>query len=1036
MFLLLLVSGLCTLLFALPHPYHFVNEPMTWTEAQTHCQTYYIDLATVYDVDDMGSLMQSVDGSYNDSAWIGLYDDTLKSWRWSLENESYYKEGERYFRQWWDKPDNYGGNELCAVMVFDNKWHDAPCDYTFPVICYDGRENINETYVLIPQFMNWTFGQQYCREHHTDLVSIRNKAEYQNIIDLLDSGIAWLGLHRTRSWSDQTNSTFRNWREGEPDNGRQTVEEGHQHCTAVSFNASGKWTDENCTRSLPFICYGDPVIFNKTTKIPTPVSITTTASTTVFGPRGSTGVMPNFGNSLSFANTLPNSVSMVPDSTLDSVSDLTSKATDSSAINITSAASTRISSDTQSPMETTLITTHGTTHEDMAGTTTGTRAVTSPDTTLSRSPTTPEDMVGTTNVTSTIAVTSYSATLSGSLNSLTITQASTLTPLNTTDSPFVVATGSLSYSTTGSISTSIQTHGPPFNQSTSTGFTTTRTPTLPAVPASTSNLTTTAPGIIPTTDSFPSLPPNQTLNYTLTPMLKATSNQTSSPASTHVTSSYFTPPSTSSITPSPTNISLIATTVINQTSKHNPTNPDMTLTPTPDLAVVSASTMLSSQISTPTSTLNPSFTSIPVSTVSTPLAEASTTLSTTDYISVSTPDTNQTSSNTLAVTSNLTTKLTSTPVYSQTDILQFPPTPTSKTFTGALTPNMSSGPNATVNYISTNKTPPILTTSQLLPQATTTGKMITPGSIGSTSVSYGSSLSPSSAASPRALSTFSTVSGPIEPTLVTVTGVTSQATDRFTSSIPLTARVGDTFGMSVTPRPPTDNSPIPTHGTTFGDMVGTSPATSADSSSGTTLIASSSTLGITQRDALGTYTGTTSVTLNGASSDSTGSNYSSIQTHGPPSTGFITSKPTATPADSTPAQSTHMEFSLKSNATSSFTKNTYITSDSSTVLSTPISSPTSQPTSSRPNSTADQTSSSDYSSFNTNPKSSLYSNTNPRTRGSSECHVIGLSATLISERELTQSEMEQLAIEQFGERFRRLGLSSNITLQYIQGIHP
>lgn len=87
------------------------------------------------------------------------------------------------------------------------------------------------------------------------MVSIRNEVEYQTIRQLLGSVIAWLGLYRTRTWSDQSNSTFRNWEDGEPDNGQQTVEEGDQHCTAVSFNASGKWTDEKCTRPLPFICY-------------------------------------------------------------------------------------------------------------------------------------------------------------------------------------------------------------------------------------------------------------------------------------------------------------------------------------------------------------------------------------------------------------------------------------------------------------------------------------------------------------------------------------------------------------------------------------------------------------------------------------------------------------------------------------------------------------------------------------------------------------------------------------------------------------
>ncbi len=71
----------------------------------------------------------------------------------------------------------------------------------------------------------------------------------------------WVGLYRTRSWSDQSNSSFSNWRTGQPDNAGNS-----EYCTAVSFRDSGSWTDENCNTALPFICYSGEYFFHTPTE--------------------------------------------------------------------------------------------------------------------------------------------------------------------------------------------------------------------------------------------------------------------------------------------------------------------------------------------------------------------------------------------------------------------------------------------------------------------------------------------------------------------------------------------------------------------------------------------------------------------------------------------------------------------------------------------------------------------------------------------------------------------------------------------------
>ncbi|KAL1253177.1 hypothetical protein QQF64_017870 [Cirrhinus molitorella] len=244
--------------------YHFVNETKTWTEAQRYCRQNYTDLATIDNMEEMNRLINTVNGSYSGSAWIGLYDD-VNSWRWLMEDNDFYQEGERDFRNWYHEPDNSGGNSLCVYMDYFGKWFDFPCGHIIAFICYDGRENATQNYIRVNDGKTWSDARRYCRDHYTDLVNVRNQTENQKILERVSGG-AWIGLYRNRTWSDHQITSYQNWRPyipdsvGQPDNGEgyaQTLvaERGFQHCTAVSFSRSGRWTDEVCISSMPFFCY-------------------------------------------------------------------------------------------------------------------------------------------------------------------------------------------------------------------------------------------------------------------------------------------------------------------------------------------------------------------------------------------------------------------------------------------------------------------------------------------------------------------------------------------------------------------------------------------------------------------------------------------------------------------------------------------------------------------------------------------------------------------------------------------------------------
>ncbi|XP_010774138.1 C-type lectin BML-1-like isoform X4 [Notothenia coriiceps] len=100
--------------------------------------------------------------------------------------------------------------------------------------------------------MTWTEAQSYCREHHTDLASVRNLAENQQIDELLTGGGKhWIGLYRDSwKWSDGSNSSFKYWADYRPKHRALKV------CVAAAFDNSGKWEDLDCGVEKPFICYG------------------------------------------------------------------------------------------------------------------------------------------------------------------------------------------------------------------------------------------------------------------------------------------------------------------------------------------------------------------------------------------------------------------------------------------------------------------------------------------------------------------------------------------------------------------------------------------------------------------------------------------------------------------------------------------------------------------------------------------------------------------------------------------------------------
>ncbi|XDV41132.1 hypothetical protein PO909_010050 [Leuciscus waleckii] len=247
LYFILLLIALCSVSECVQRQYHFISELKTWTEAQRICRENYTDLATVDNMNDMNELKKSVNDGRVQYIWIGLKRTSVDKWQWSS--------GEPALSLNWGsgQPD---GRDECAFMR-NGEWHDWSCSNSLTFIC--SSSNMNTGLVFVNQTKTWRDAQSYCRQNHIDLVSVRNQNENQQIQKFInDSHISydvWIGLFRDSwQWSDQSNSSFRDWASGEPNNA------GVDNCTAIGPNVLGQWYDGTCNSQLRFVCHEDKLI--------------------------------------------------------------------------------------------------------------------------------------------------------------------------------------------------------------------------------------------------------------------------------------------------------------------------------------------------------------------------------------------------------------------------------------------------------------------------------------------------------------------------------------------------------------------------------------------------------------------------------------------------------------------------------------------------------------------------------------------------------------------------------------------------------
>ncbi|CAG5122281.1 unnamed protein product, partial [Candidula unifasciata] len=213
--------------------------------------------------------------------WIGLSDrDTESSYTW-LDNSPY------LFNNWMrGEPNNQGNREDCVEWALPrNSWNDDYCYVSRNWICQVPRGSVITTpktaptgtqsttlcgnsswtmfnhhcYFVSPSDGNlaaasWYDARQICISMRADLASINSDDENGLITSLITKNPTfafWIGLNDlytdSLQWTDRSPLSYVSWARNEPNDNN-----GGESC--VVMTSLGTWADNNCGKSLGYVC--------------------------------------------------------------------------------------------------------------------------------------------------------------------------------------------------------------------------------------------------------------------------------------------------------------------------------------------------------------------------------------------------------------------------------------------------------------------------------------------------------------------------------------------------------------------------------------------------------------------------------------------------------------------------------------------------------------------------------------------------------------------------------------------------------------
>ncbi len=258
--------------------YKFVNERMTYEEAEEHCQAEESYLV------EIGSQMEQyfLQGLVGDNkVWIGLQDKAHNG------NWSHWNSGAPVAYSNWqdDQTDNKRGEQYCAELNNRwsiGKWYDENCEAKQNFVCEQGSNQAflasRKCYSFHEERKNYAEAQDMCTSLGGHLVDINSEWEQLFLTGIFNyyhskwkecySGLIWLGIGNQsedgnqRTWNSGTNITYSNW--GSVEESAYRLWYRWQSTNCVVMDSDGKWQESACDTKLRFLC--ENIILTKSSR--------------------------------------------------------------------------------------------------------------------------------------------------------------------------------------------------------------------------------------------------------------------------------------------------------------------------------------------------------------------------------------------------------------------------------------------------------------------------------------------------------------------------------------------------------------------------------------------------------------------------------------------------------------------------------------------------------------------------------------------------------------------------------------------------
>ncbi|XP_043101220.1 macrophage mannose receptor 1-like [Puntigrus tetrazona] len=233
--LVVFLAGIVSKASGEPYRFVLIQDPKTWTEAQSYCREIYVDLATVQSDEDRAKLKEAAN------------DENFQSFAWIAHGHQLHEVGVLGAGLVQHK-------RACVTVNKFGKWGDDYCNSPKYFFCLtDKQDKLQDKFQYNEKSMSWNDAQAFCRTHERDLATITNDAENTFLAKVIwgkGDWNAWVGLHKNLSqwyWSDAAGVTGSSveWV-------KRVSTSAVKGCARA--DTDGLMADDNCSLPLPFYC--------------------------------------------------------------------------------------------------------------------------------------------------------------------------------------------------------------------------------------------------------------------------------------------------------------------------------------------------------------------------------------------------------------------------------------------------------------------------------------------------------------------------------------------------------------------------------------------------------------------------------------------------------------------------------------------------------------------------------------------------------------------------------------------------------------